>query len=42
MSSENIIAVNIPNVVTIVLISTIGGMILAAARKAYMNKQGGS
>lgn len=39
MNSENIIAVNIPNVITIILISAIGALIMGAARQAYMKKQ---
>lgn len=38
MESDNILAVNIPNLVTITLMAVIGGFLLGALKKAVMPK----
>lgn len=35
MNSENIIAVNVPNAISILIMAAIGGLIVAAIRKAF-------
>jgi hypothetical protein len=40
MESENILAVNIPNMVSITIMAVLGAFILGLARKWYMQSQG--
>jgi hypothetical protein len=42
LDSENIIAVNVPNVITITIMAVMGGFILGLIRMAIMNATGQS
>jgi len=42
MESENILAVNIPNMVSITIMAVLGAFILGALRKWYMSQQSGN
>ena len=37
METQNIIAVNVPNMISITLMAIVGALILGAAKKAYMS-----
>lgn len=41
MESENILAVNFPNMVTITLMAVVGGLLLSLARKGVGAMSGG-
>ncbi len=40
MESDNIIAVNVPNVISITIMALVGGFLLGLVRKAYMSRAG--
>lgn len=42
MASENIIQPNIPNAITITIMAILGGMVVAALRKAVGSRRGAS
>ena len=41
METQNIIAVNIPNMISITLMAVVGALILGALRKGYASATGG-
>lgn len=39
MEAENILAVNIPNLITVTIMAIVGGFLLGMIRKAVMSKR---
>ena len=39
MESDNILAVNVPNMITITIMAVVGGLVIGLARKAWMQSQ---